>query len=89
MVNKILKVICTVVLFGTVGYGTAFMTWCYHYIKEWSCHNFAYWNRELLAFLLKKDVNDVKKSSEDVDLNTNDPNRDVYEKIGGVLNVFY
>ena len=60
-----------------------------YYIKEWSCHNCAYWNRELLAFLLKKDVNDVKKSSVDVDLNTNDPNREDYEKWGGSLSVLY
>ena len=29
MVNKILKVICSVVLFGTIGYGTAIMILCY------------------------------------------------------------
>lgn len=29
MVNKILKVICSAVLFGTAGYGIAFITWCY------------------------------------------------------------
>ena len=80
MVTKILKVICTVVLFGTVGYGTAFMTWCYHYIKEWICHNCAYWNPGLAAFYLGKDVNQVKTSSKDVDLNTNDLNGDIYEK---------
>ena len=80
MVNKILKAICTVVFFGTAGYGTAFMTWCYHYIKEWSFHNCAYRNRELAAFYLGKDVNQVKISSKDVDLNTNDLNGDIYEK---------
>ena len=89
MVNKILKAICTVVLFGTVGYGTAFMTWCYHYIKEWSCHNCAYWNPVLAAHYLGEDVNQVKISSKDVHLNTNDSRREFYEDWGDVISVLY
>ena len=55
-----------------------------YYVKEWNVHNVAYKHLKLAAKKLGWDVDIVIKRAEHVDLNTDDPKHEIYEKWGGV-----
>ena len=50
------------------------------YLLEWKFHNFAYDHPNSVSAVLDMPYEKVVKSSKDVDLNTNDKHRDVYEQ---------
>ena len=56
-----------------------------YYIDEWCVHNYAVKNPAWIATILGKTEEEVVASAKDVDLNTNDENRTIYESFAPML----
>ena len=56
-----------------------------YYIDEWCVHNYAAKNPAWIATVLGKTEEEVVASAKDVDLNTNDENRTIYESFAPML----
>lgn len=56
-----------------------------YYLDEWAVHNYAAKNPSWVASILGKTPEEVVSTSEDVDLNTNDEHRDIYESFAPML----
>jgi len=56
-----------------------------YYLDEWTVHNYAVKNPSWVASILGKTPEEVTSSSKDVDLNTNDEHRNIYESFAPML----
>ncbi len=56
-----------------------------YYLDEWAIHNYAVKNPAWIATILGKTTEEVISSAEDIDLNTNDEHRSIYESFAPML----